>query len=362
MRNRFPSPLVLVLLLALGFLAAPRRGRAAEAPAAAKFTALPVAELHRETPVDFEKEILPFLKNNCFACHNTTKAKGGLNLETPQLILKGGETGPAVVAGNSTTSLVFKAAAHLDSELIMPPKDNKANASELKPEQLALLKLWIEQGAKGEVHASRTVDWLEHPPTLDPIFAVALTRDGQFAACSRGNRIDVYHLPSGQLVTRLADPALGATNSALAQAAHRDQINSLAFNPEGTILASGAFREVKLWRRPVPTQQPAAPGLEPARLFAVSPSRHWLATATADHRIVLNDLASGQSVRTFAGHSNAITALAFSEDNARLLSASLDRSVRIWDPGQDSAIAERSGHGCSRPRPRPRGWAPLPSR
>jgi hypothetical protein len=156
---------------------------------------LSVAELKRELPVDFENELLPVLKNSCLACHNTPTAKGGLNLETPQLILKGGESGPAVVPGKSADSLVFKAAAHLDSELIMPPKDNKANAANLSAEQLALLKLWIDQGAKGEVHAAAPVAWLERPPQLDPILALALTQDGQFAACGRGNRIDVYHVP-----------------------------------------------------------------------------------------------------------------------------------------------------------------------
>src|SRR5204863_3116581 len=109
----------------------------------AKPAGLPVAELKRDAPVDFEKEILPTLKNNCLACHNTTKAKGGLNLETPQLMLKGGDTGPAVAPGKSAESLLFKAAGHLDPELIMPPRDNKANASDLRPEQLALLKLLI---------------------------------------------------------------------------------------------------------------------------------------------------------------------------------------------------------------------------
>ena len=79
-----------------------------------------VAELKRETPVDFEKEILPIFKSSCLACHNQTKAKGGLNLETPQLMLKGGDTGPAAVAGKSTESLIFKAATHVDPEL-MPP-------------------------------------------------------------------------------------------------------------------------------------------------------------------------------------------------------------------------------------------------
>ena len=55
----------------------------------ASAASLPVAELRRETAVDFEKEILPIFRNSCLACHNTTKAKGGLNLETPQLITRG---------------------------------------------------------------------------------------------------------------------------------------------------------------------------------------------------------------------------------------------------------------------------------
>ena len=76
--------------------------RAQEAkPEAARTNAIPIARLKRSSPVDFEKEILPILKNNCLACHNTTKAKGGLNLETPQLILKGGDSGPAVSPGKS---------------------------------------------------------------------------------------------------------------------------------------------------------------------------------------------------------------------------------------------------------------------
>jgi cytochrome c len=56
--------------------------------------ALPIADMKRAEPVDFEKEVLPILKNNCLACHNQTKAKAGLILETPQSILKGGDSGP----------------------------------------------------------------------------------------------------------------------------------------------------------------------------------------------------------------------------------------------------------------------------
>src|SRR6185503_16747811 len=56
-------------------------------------------------PVDFQKEVLPILASNCLACHNKTKAKAGLVLETPADMLKGGDTGPAIVPKKGGESL-----------------------------------------------------------------------------------------------------------------------------------------------------------------------------------------------------------------------------------------------------------------
>jgi hypothetical protein len=84
---------------------------------------------------DFEKELLPVFRRNCLACHNQTKAKADLVLETPQTILKGGESGPAVVPANGSESLLLKLASHQDKP-VMPPKENKVNASDLTSEQL----------------------------------------------------------------------------------------------------------------------------------------------------------------------------------------------------------------------------------
>src|SRR5256885_1306336 len=82
------------------------RIRAEEAkPVAPRQSSIAITEPKRTGPVDFEKEILPILNNNCLACHNQTKAKADLILENPQTILKGGESGPAVVPGKSGDSL-----------------------------------------------------------------------------------------------------------------------------------------------------------------------------------------------------------------------------------------------------------------
>src|SRR5437667_10979440 len=107
---------------------------------------IPIADLKRDTPVDFAAEIVPLFRKNCLACHNATEAKGDLVLETPVAILKGGETGPAVVPGKSQESLLSKAASHA-LKPFMPPRNNKVEAVALQPVELGLLKYRIDQGA-----------------------------------------------------------------------------------------------------------------------------------------------------------------------------------------------------------------------
>ena len=73
---------------------------------------LPIASLQRNTQVDFAREIVPVLKQNCFACHNAKKAKADLNLESPQDMITGGDSGPSLVPGHPDKSLVFTYSAH----------------------------------------------------------------------------------------------------------------------------------------------------------------------------------------------------------------------------------------------------------
>lgn len=204
--------------------------------------AIPIEVPLRSKPVEFTTEIAPLFRAHCVACHNEKRAEGKLNLETPAAMLKGGENGPALVPGKGDKSLLLKVAAH-QQETFMPPADNVVGATPLSPKELGLVKLWIDQGATGAAAAARSVTFQPLAAGYQPILAVAVTPDGQFAACSRGNQIYVYHLPTAKLVTKLADPALG-------QAAHQDIVRSLTFDSAGELLASGGFREVKLWRRP----------------------------------------------------------------------------------------------------------------
>ena len=169
---------------------------------------LPVADVERAEPISFQLDILPVLRESCLACHNQTRSKADLVLESPQAMRLGGASGPALVDGKPEESLVFWVAAHREEGLEMPPPGNASAAKDLTPHELGLLKLWIEQGAPGEGKAIEEPDWEPLPPSFRPIYSVAMDPNGRFLACGRGNQIWLYEAPTRRFLTRLTHPRL----------------------------------------------------------------------------------------------------------------------------------------------------------
>jgi WD40 repeat protein len=312
-------------------------------PQAVGQTPIQIAKITRTTSVSFQKEILPILRNNCLACHSASEADGELVLESPQSMLKGGDTGPAIIAGKGAESLLIQLASHQDDPA-MPPPNNKVAAKPLTPQELGLIKLWIDQGAQGSSLDSvlSPTNWRQLPPGPNPIYAVAVTPDGQFAACSRANQIFIYHVPTGQLITRLNDENLQAqTKDKLPGIAHLDVVQSLAFNRQGDRLASGGFRTAKIWRYPRDVQRLTIDAAtDVVNAVAVSPDKQWFATGAADHSIKVWKVDTGEAVTALAGHTDAVTSLRFSRDSTKLYSSSLDKSILVWNL-EDSKLAGR---------------------
>ncbi len=312
----------------------------------AKNQAITPAEVKLGRPVDFERDVYPILDAKCFACHNVAINENGLNLEDVKSILKGGKRGPSVIAKDPDKSLLYKLAAR-GATPAMPPLPNKVEAMAVTPQELGIIRQWILEGANaGMGGTGNVVNWQPLPKGIHPVYALALTPDGQFAAAGRGNKIIIYHVPSGDLVAELADPALmkiqhNGKPMYDEGSSHRDFVHSLEFNPAGTMLASGSYREVKLWTRPESSARlnlAASTGAVPA--VAASPDGKWIATASADNTIKLFSLADGAAGKVFAGHTAAVSGLQFSADSARLFSSSLDKSARIWNVA-DGAVLGR---------------------
>src|SRR5579883_641697 len=98
--------------------------------------------------VSFAADIKPMFEKSCVGCHGPEKAKGKLRLDSLEATLKGGEDGKVVEPGNSAHSVLVHNVAHLgDPDDYMPPPKNKAGLGPLTPEQIGLIRAWIDQGA-----------------------------------------------------------------------------------------------------------------------------------------------------------------------------------------------------------------------
>jgi hypothetical protein len=94
-------------------------------------------------PVDYLKEIKPLLATKCFACHGALKHESGLRLDAASLLRQGGDSGPAITPGDAEQSLLIHKVTAGEIER-MPPADE---GEPLTPQQIALVKAWIDQGA-----------------------------------------------------------------------------------------------------------------------------------------------------------------------------------------------------------------------
>lgn len=107
--------------------------------------------------VDYSRDIKPILKERCFACHGALQQKAGLRLDTGAMLRRGGDGGPAVVAGKVAGSLLVERITSKDDSQRMP-----AEGKPLTAEQVALFKAWIEQGATSPENEQPEQDPHEH--------------------------------------------------------------------------------------------------------------------------------------------------------------------------------------------------------
>jgi hypothetical protein len=123
-------------------------------------------------PVNFATDIQPILEQYCAECHGRSKARAQLRLHTPDWIRKGGQSGPAVLPGNSHSSELMRRVLDPNDDDRMP-----LDADPLPPETIARLRAWIDQGAPmpANTGAASTVDehWAYVKPAPPQLPAVA---------------------------------------------------------------------------------------------------------------------------------------------------------------------------------------------
>lgn len=279
----------------------------------------PVAvDLGRE--VDYAQDVVPILRKNCIACHNATTKEGSLNLETPADMIKGGDSGEAVIEGDPDSSYLYLVASR-ESEPVMPPLPNKMNAHKLTGEEVWKLKRWIELGAKGDsMRIKPPVVWSSVPAHLQPVYSLSLFPQEGAVAVGRGQGVEILSLTDPTQVIRLTDPELEGI-------AHRDFVNAVAVHPSQDLIASAGYRIIKLWERSAPETLATVAGESPV----VAAQTSWSGTVAvlADEQGRLR-VVSSQQGKNWNSEQTDIAAVAV-DDEGRRLALAADKQIRWLD-------------------------------
>ena len=98
----------------------------------------------------YQDLIQPILEKRCYSCHGATKVKGGLRLDSPDFILKGGDNGASIIPGDPDNSYMYGSLVlPIDDDYHMPPEGKP----QLTPEQIQRIHWWILKGGSFEKNA-----------------------------------------------------------------------------------------------------------------------------------------------------------------------------------------------------------------
>ncbi|MGA3079432.1 MAG: c-type cytochrome domain-containing protein [Bryobacteraceae bacterium] len=272
----------------------------------------------------FAKDVAPIFAANCAGCHASNVAMGTLDLDTFSGIQKGGHSGPVIVPGKSGESLLYLRITGAVTPA-MP-----LNGKKLADGEIEIIRKWIDAGANppapGELvtKAAAAIPEIKPRARVSPLIGTLAYRpDGKLLALGTFKEVRLLEPETGKIVATLPGEA--------------EDVRAVAFSPSGKLLAAAGGLpalggEVMIWdiekRAPLRTIAGHADCI-----YAVefAPDGKSVATASYDKLIKLWDVESGKEIRTLKDHIDAVYALAFTPDGRRLVSASADRGVKVWD-------------------------------
>ncbi|MCW0219264.1 MAG: hypothetical protein OJI67_13140, partial [Prosthecobacter sp.] len=286
--------------------------------------------LKAQETISYEKQILPLWDAYCMDCHASDDPDGGFVLETFTALMKGGEEGIAVTAGKADDSLLVKflegrSGRGGKNEFMPPGKRDK-----LKPEEITLIKAWINAGALGPIladkpQAPREVITPKIAPKVAPkrsIQTMAYSDAMKLMAVGRYGEVELLNPVTRAVIRKLTG--------------FKGSVNALAFSPDGSTLyaaggEAGITGEVQSWKTSDGTALKKFIGHRDAcYALALSPDGKLLATGAYDQKIRLWDALSGAEIKLLSGHNGSVNGLAFRPDGHVLASASADRTVKLW--------------------------------
>jgi hypothetical protein len=290
--------------------------------------------------VSFSRHVAPIFAERCIACHNTRSPGGRLNLDSFAALSKGGEAGPALTAHKSAESLLLTMIQ--DGSM---PKD----ADPLKPEEIAVVKHWIDVGAPLDAGVPVTADLFDVMPERSqplppneyrvaiPVTAVAFNADGSQLASSGYHEVLVWNTADGTLVRRISNVA--------------ERIYDVEFSADGTTLAvaagtPGQLGEVKLFSAADGTLvRTLVRSRDAVFALSFSPNGQQIACAGADRSIYVVNAATGEQTTHIEDHADWVMDINWSPNGQRLVSSSRDKTCKVFDAATGNPVITFPGHG-----------------
>ena len=133
---------------------------------------------------EYLRAVKPLLKDRCFACHGALKQEAGLRLDTVAGMLRGGSSGPAVIAGKASSSELLRRVSSADPSVRMPPEGRSLTA-----EEIAAISSWLQSGAAAPANEMAEADPLLHWAFRPPVRS-ALPVDSPLS--SQSGAIDAF--------------------------------------------------------------------------------------------------------------------------------------------------------------------------
>lgn len=278
------------------------------------------------------QDVRPILRKHCVVCHSERRLSeidisAGLALDKLDNILRGGKNGqvPVVVRGKPEESLLVTLLTTSDKKRAMP-----LDADPLPAEDIATIRKWVAAGmpAGTPPQESETIATAPTRPTrkLDVVFSTRATLP---RSVNRPGTLELT-LPVGPL----------------------SPVAAVAFSPDGQLLATGIYGRVTIWD--LATAQPRkvlTNLLGAVHDLKFSPDGKLLAVAGGQPSVRgdlrLFETREWKWLTTLGGHLDTVASVAFHPDGTKLVSASFDKTVRLWDiqnPAQVKLLHTFSGH------------------